>query len=119
MKRFVIVFGLAAAASASLPAASQASGRRAVVAVAQNHDRHEGRDARSAFRYGYDRGWREGSREGRSDGRRHRDERFWREGDFRHADSGYRRWMGPRPEYMRGYREGYAQGYRRAYKHAR
>ncbi len=72
-----------------------------------------------AFRYGYDRGWREGSEEGHKDGRRRRDPRYWREGDFRDGDSGYKHWMGPRPEYVRGYRDGYAAGYRRAYTAAR
>jgi hypothetical protein len=68
---------------------------------------------------GYDRGWREGSEEGHRDGRRSRDPRFWREGDYRDADDGYKRWMGPRWDYSAGFRQGYEAGYRRAYAAAR
>jgi hypothetical protein len=74
-----------------------------------------GRSGGPAFRYGYDRGWREGSEEGHRDGRKRRDPRFWREGEYRDADRGYRRWMGPRWDYEGGFREGYEAGYRRAY----
>jgi hypothetical protein len=72
-----------------------------------------------AFRYGYDRGWREGSEEGRHDGRKRRDPRYWREGEFRDGDRGYRGWMGPRWDFVRGFREGYEAGYRRAYAASR
>lgn len=72
-----------------------------------------------AFRYGFDRGWREGSNEGHHDGRRSRDPRYWRESEFRHADRGYKGWMGPRRDYSSGFREGYRAGYRRAYASAR
>jgi hypothetical protein len=81
-----------------------------------------GRGARGggpAYRYGFDRGWREGSEEGHRDGRRGHDSRFWREGEYRHADKGYKGWMGPRWDYEAGFREGYAAGYRRAYAAAR
>jgi hypothetical protein len=68
-----------------------------------------------AYRYGYDRGWREGSDEGRSDGRKHHDPRYWREGEFRDGDKGYKNWMGPKADYAAGFRQGYEAGYRRAY----
>jgi hypothetical protein len=77
------------------------------------------RGAGPAFRHGYDRGWREGSDEGYRDAHRHRDAAFWREGEFRDGDGGYRRWMGPRWDYVAGFRRGYAEGYRRAYAAAR
>lgn len=77
------------------------------------------RGGNQAFRYGYDRGWRDGSDEGNHDGRKHRDPRYWREGEFRDADRGYKGWMGPRWDYTRGFREGYAAGYRRAYAASR
>ena len=72
-----------------------------------------------AFRHGYDRGWREGSDEGHRDGCRRRDAAFWHEGEFRDGDRGYKRWMGPRWDYVAGFRRGYAEGYRRAYAAAR
>lgn len=72
-----------------------------------------------AFRYGYDRGWREGAEEGRHDARKRRDPRYWREREFRDADRGYKRWMGPRWDYAAGFRRGYEEGYRRAYAASR
>ncbi len=110
----------AVAAGAALPTEARADWRVGVVIGNRDRDwRDEGRGAGSAFRYGYDRGWRDGSDEGYRDGRRNRDPRFWRDGDFRDADSGYKRWMGPRWEYSRGFREGYSAGYRRAFAAAR
>ena len=81
--------------------------------------RGDWRGAGPAFRYGYDRGWREGSEEGNHDGRRRRDPRYWREGEFRDGDRGYKHRMGPRPDYVAGFRRGYEDGYRRAYAAAR
>jgi hypothetical protein len=104
MKRLTMAGVLALAAVAALPLPARAA---------------DWRDASSAFRYGYDRGWRDGTEEGHRDGRRARDPRYWREDDFRDADSAYRRWMGPRVDYVKGYREGYGKGYRRAYAAAR
>jgi len=88
----------------------------------RGYGRYEERDGRRqgpAFRYGFDRGWREGSEEGHRDGRRSRDPRYWRESEFRHADRGYKGWMGPRWDYANGFREGYRAAYRRAYASAR
>lgn len=72
-----------------------------------------------AYRHGYDRGWREGSEEGHRDGRKRREARYWRENEYRDGDRGYRRWMGPRWDYVAGFRRGYEEGYRRAYAAAR
>ena len=114
MKRLAMVGVLAVAAAAALPAESRADVRVGVVVVRADH-----RGSSSAQRYGYDRGWKEGAREGRSDARRGRDARYWREGDFRDADSGYRHWMGPHSAYVNGYRQGYAAGYRHEYAASR
>jgi hypothetical protein len=116
MKRLWIAGMLVAGAAAALPAESRADGRVSAVVVADYGRAHRGGPA---FRYGYDRGWREGSEEGHRDGRRCRDPRFWREGEYREGDKGYRRWMGPRWDYVAGFREGYEAGYRRAYAAAR
>jgi hypothetical protein len=119
MKRLWIAGMVVAGAALALPAESRADWR--VLLGVRVNDGY-GRGPRSegpAFRYGYDRGWREGSEEGHSDGRRSRDPRFWRERDYRNADRGYKRWMGPRWDYAAGFREGYEAGYRRAYAAAR
>jgi hypothetical protein len=113
MKRLWIAGLLVAGAALALPADSRADWRDSP-GVAADY----GRGVRSggpAFRYGYDRGWREGSEEGRNDCRKRRDPRFWREGEYRDADKGYKRWMGPRWDYAAGFRRGYEAGYRRAY----
>ena len=119
MKRLWIAGMVAAGALLVLPAESRAEW---AVSVGVERDYGYGRGSRNggpAFRYGYDRGWREGSEEGRSDGRRSRDPRFWREGEYRDGDRGYKRWMGPRWDYSAGFRQGYEAGYRRAYAAAR
>jgi hypothetical protein len=116
MKRLWIAGMLVAGAVAAFPAESRADWR-ASAAVVVDYGRAHG--AGPAFRYGYDRGWREGSEEGHRDGRRCRDSRFWRDGEYRDGDKGYRRWMGPRWDYEAGFRQGYAAGYRRAYAASR
>jgi hypothetical protein len=116
MKRLWMAGMLVAGAALALPAASQAADWH--VAVGVGFDYGYGPDHRQggpAFRYGYDRGWREGSDEGRHDGRKHRAPRYWREGEYRDGDKGYKRWMGPKREYVAGFRRGYEAGYRRAY----
>ena len=120
MKRLAMAGVLAAAAWATLPVEANAGWGIGVV-IGGDHGRgprYEERGGQAA-RYGYDRGWREGSEEGHRDGRNRRDARFWRDDDFRDADNGYRRWMGPRREYAAGYRRGFAAGYRRAYAASR
>jgi hypothetical protein len=105
-----------AGAAAALPTQARGDWRVSATVVA-DHGRHH--EAGPAFRYGYDRGWREGSEEGHRDGRRCRDARFWREGEYRDGDAGYRRWMGPRWDYEAGFRRGYEAAYRRAYAASR
>lgn len=122
--RWLATAGLAMAVGFVAPhqeaqAGVRVSGTIVVTSGGDHGYRGDRRDGVSAFRHGYDRGWRDGSREGSRDGRRNRDPRFWREDDFRDADNGYKRWMGPRSEYARGYREGYRSGYRRAYATSR
>lgn len=119
MKRLWIAGMVVAGAFLALPAES-----RAEWAVSVGVTRHDGygrgsRHGGPAFRYGYDRGWREGSEEGRNDGRRSRDPRFWREGEYRDGDRGYKGWMGLRWDYTAGFRAGYEAGYRRAYAASR
>ena len=115
MKRLWIVGLMAMGAAAATPTPASADWR---VAIGVSHDRGT-RGAGPAFRYGYDRGWREGSEEGHRDGRRSRDPRFWREGEYRDGDRGYKGWMGPRWDYTAGFRQGYEAGYRRAFAAAR
>jgi len=75
-------------------------------------------EAAPAYRYGFDRGWREGSENGHRDGRSGRDSKDVPK-EVRDTDRGYDSWMGARGHYVAGYREGYAAGYRRAYTAAR
>lgn len=122
---------LAFAASATDVRAEDRTGQFAIRADREDRGGYDGRDEGHgpgrnvdgrrgpAFRYGFDRGWREGSEEGHKDGRRSRDPRYWREGEFRDADRGYKGWMGPRWDYSSGFRDGYRAGYRRAYASAR
>ncbi|HEX9186925.1 MAG TPA: hypothetical protein VGB87_07630 [Vicinamibacteria bacterium] len=117
MKGLVMAGLLVAGAAALWPPVSGADWRGGVGLVV-GHDAGS-RGASPAFRYGYDRGWREGSEEGHRDGRRRRDPRFWREDEYRDGDRGYRRRMGPRWDYAVGFRRGYEAGYRRAYAAAR
>jgi len=117
MKRLLIAGMLVAGAAAALPAESRADWRVSVAVAADYGRGHRGDGP--AFRHGYDRGWREGSEEGHNDGRRRRDPRFWREGEYRDGDRGYKHWMGPRWDYTAGFRQGYEAGYRRAYAAAR
>jgi hypothetical protein len=112
---------------AALPAVSTAGLRVSVGVVITSHDEHGPRrepgrawhDTGPAWRYGYDRGWRDGSEDGHRDARKRRGPDLWRHEDFRDGDKGYKGWMGPRREFSDGYREGFAAGYRRAYVAAR
>jgi hypothetical protein len=119
MKRLWIAGMVVAGAALAFPVESRADWRAWVGVERDAGYRRSSRSAGPAFRYGYDRGWREGSEEGRSDGRRSRDPRFWREGEYRDGDRGYKHWMGPRWDYTAGFRAGYEAGYRRAYAAAR
>ena len=95
MKRLWVVGMLVMGTAAATPAPASADWRTAIGA---SHDRGA-RGAGPAFRYGYDRGWREG--------------------EYRHGDRGYKGWMGPRWDYTTGFRRGYEAGYRRAFAAAR
>jgi len=114
MKRLWMAGMLVAGAALALPAASQADWLVSL-GVGSDYYGRGYREGGPAFRYGYDRGWREGSEEGRNDCRKHRDPRYWREGEYRDGDKGYKHWMGPRGNYAAGFRQGYEAGYRRAY----
>ena len=119
MKRLWIAGMVVAGAFLAPPAESRAEWAGSVGAARYDGYGRGSRNGGPAFRYGYDRGWREGSEEGRSDGRRSRDPRFWREGEYRDGDRGYKGWMGPRWDYTAGFRAGYEAGYRRAYAASR
>jgi hypothetical protein len=73
------------------------------------------RDYRDFERVAYDNGYREGLRHGRDDGEHRRDFRVDRDGDYRHADDGYRREYGDKEFYRRAFRRGYETGYREGY----
>ena len=124
MKALAMAGLMTAAVAMTLPAGARADDVAAfgrVVVDYRDDARYRG-DARGtgpAFRYGYDRGLRDGSDEGYSDGRHNHDPRFWQEGRYRDGDHGYKGWMGPKWDYVKGYRDGYAAGYRRAYASAR
>jgi hypothetical protein len=120
MKRLALTGALAAAVLAGLPTESRAGAAVSLRVVVASHDeRGSWRHAEPAWRHGFDRGFRDGSERGHKDARHARDFDYRRHSEFRHADSGYKRWMGPRFEYGRGYRDGFAAGYRRAYLAAR
>ena len=70
------------------------------------------------YRLGYDNGLREGAEHGYRDGQRGRDFNFWHAAEYRYGE-GYRAWMGPRSQYVAGFRRGYEQAYRRAYNAGR
>jgi len=117
MTRLSIAGMLVAGAAAAWPSAAGAGGR-AGADSGLSHDRGP-REAGPAFRYGFDRGWREGSEEGHRDGRRCREARSRRGDEYGDGGRSYRRWMGPRGDYVAGFRRGYEAGYRRAYAAAR
>lgn len=79
------------------------------------HDRDRGPDFE---RRAYDAGYRDGIRHGEDDARHRRDFRVDRDGDYRHADDGYRRDFGDRDNYRRAFRRGYETGYAEAYRRA-
>jgi hypothetical protein len=121
MKRLAMAGVLMMAGALALPTNAQAGVHVTGGVVIKVDERGYGdaRGGNAAFRYGYDRGWRDGSSEGYRDGRSSRRPRYLREGEFRNADRGYKGWMGARWEYTRGFREGFESGYRRAFASAR
>jgi len=117
MRPLAMSAALAIAAVAALPEAR--ADVRVGVAIGAHDERGTWRDAGRAFRYGFDRGWRDGSESGHRDARRSRGPQLRRHDDFRDADNSYRGWMGSRRDFSAGYREGFAGGYKRAYVAAR
>src|SRR5512141_2394589 len=105
MKTLAMAGVLMVAGAAALPTNAQAGvtvSGGVVITVQERGYGYGYGDARgggTAFRYGYDRGWREGSDEGDRDGRRNREPHDRRDGDFRNGDRGYKGWMGPRWDY--------------------
>jgi hypothetical protein len=78
---------------------------------------HNGPHAYRDFgRVAYDNGFREGVAHGEHDARDRRGFRVEREGDYRHADDGYRREYGDREFYRQSFRRGYEAGYRHGYE---
>src|SRR5262249_17305080 len=64
---------------------------------------------------GYDRGFQDGLNHGLVDAKRGQSFNFWHDEAYRCGDAGYYRGLGPRGEYVSGYRGGYEVGYRKAY----
>jgi len=116
MKATWLATGLLAAAGATAFPAEARADVHVGIGILLGHDHDRG--YRDTYRIGYERGLREGSEHGYSDGRRGRSFNFWHAGEYRHGE-GYQRWMGPRSEYLAGFRRGYEQAYRRAYFAAR
>lgn len=116
--RYFLTSGvLALVVLATSPAAAKADSLFGIgIVVGGGHGRY---DARDAYHHGFERGRADGAEHGYKDGRKCRDFNFWHHSEYRDGDRGYRRWMGPRWDYVAGYRRGYESGYRRAYASAR
>jgi hypothetical protein len=113
MKILGMTAALAAAAFLAVPTESRAD-VRVGVRIGDGYDYN--RSNRNTWRTGYDRGLEDGRREGFKDVRRHERFSFWDEGRYRDGDAGYRGWMGPRYQYVSGYRRGFEEGYRSGYR---
>ena len=68
-----------------------------------------------AREHGYQHGYRDGLRQGRADLISNSSPNYESE-DYRRADLGYEDYMGPRPDFQRGYRDGFKAGYVDGYK---
>lgn len=115
MKRTWMASGILAAAVMGLPAPAQAGVRIGIVLV--GHDDHA--YYRDTYRIGFNRGYEDGLRHGGKDGHRHKDYNFWHDKRYRRGDAGYKRYCGPKHEYVAAYRRGYELGYRNAYAGSR
>jgi hypothetical protein len=114
--RWIATGGLALAGLLAVPPESQAETRVGIVIAHDSRDyRHSGYRHHDTYRLGYERGYQDGIRHGAKDGHRDDSYNFWHDRRYRRGDAGYRGWMGPRHEYVAGYRRGYEQGYRRAF----
>jgi hypothetical protein len=69
----------------------------------------------SATHVASDLGYRDGLAAGQSDYQQHRDARPEDQGDYRHADHGYRSDYGDKSVYQQQYRDSFIQGYNDAY----
>lgn len=69
--------------------------------------------------YAFDRGFREGYEEGERAGRRGEVFDPYREKDYRRADQGYSRRLGPREAYKWEFRQGFEAGYARGFRDGR
>jgi len=68
-----------------------------------------------AREHGYQHGYRDGVRQGRADLQANASPNYESD-DYRRADLGYEEYMGPRPDFQRGYRNGYKDGYEDGYR---
>ncbi len=103
---------LAAAGVAAVPAEAKADTRFGIgIVVGSDH----GYSYHDPYRYGYNRGAQDGAEHGFKDGRRGKSFSVWQHGEYRDGDHGYHGWMGPRWDYIAGYRRGYETSYRRSY----
>ena len=120
MKTTTLAVGLLTATGLCLASPPSEAGVQIGVGVVIGGPGHSGyagagTDRYGADRYGYDRGHREGTENGFKAGRHGKRFEFWRNGDYRDADIGYKGWMGPRWAYSDAFRRGYEAGYRRGY----
>src|SRR5262249_44773970 len=102
--------GALAAALLSVPSPSQA-GVRLGVGILVGHSTGGWRYA-DTYQVGYDRGFQDGLNHGLVDAKRGQSFNFWHDEAYRCGDAGYYRGLGPRGEYVSGYRGGYEVGYR-------
>jgi hypothetical protein len=123
MKTATLAVGLVAAMGLCLASAPSEAGVQIGVGVAIGGPTYRpgyygpgaGYAGTRVDRYGYDRGYREGTENGFKAGRHGKRFEFWRNGDYRDADDGYKGWMGPRWSYAEAFRRGYEAGYRHGY----
>jgi hypothetical protein len=102
----------------ALPAQSQAGVHVGVGIRIDNGYYYDGRYP-DTVRIGYHTGYDDGYNEGVKDARHHERFSFWDEGRYRDGDHGYHGRLGPRYEYVNGYRRGFESGYRRGFETSR
>jgi hypothetical protein len=115
MKILGMTAALAPAAFLAVPTESRADVRVGVgIRIGDGYGYN--RNYRNTWRTGYDRGVEDGRKEGFKDVRRHERFGYRDEGRYRDGDAGYHGWMGPRYQYVSGYRRGFEEGYRNGYR---
>jgi hypothetical protein len=82
-----------------------------MASAAAAHERWD--DRRAAYSRGFENGYRDGRERGRFDS--HRGHFDLRNRDYRDADRGYNKHLGPKGEYKKGYRDGFEAGYRETF----